>query len=354
MFGGLVTGIGSLPGKDTDLALELILEKMPYAPHWPQLPQRGKGEGFVLQFLNPLLKSGLLVNEGKDTVFDTNNPLWEEKVKDFYALAKRAKEDDLEALEQFSLPKEFGEGFYAFLDKLRNQENSKAHYYKGHLAGPLTISFILKDKDGNLSCQNELLRDILVKTLSLSAKWQIKTLASLGKKIIIFVDEPAMGILTNSDVELKRENILKDLNEVCEEIQKQDALTGVHSCDAMDWSLLFESKAQIVNFDSYQFGLSLFPYLTSLKSFLKRGGILAWGMIPTKEEAFLETGESLFYKLNLLWEELGEKGVDQNLLKKQAMITPACGVGLLKVELANHIYNLAKKLGEMVYNLKGE
>ena len=61
--GGLATGIGSLPFLEPGEALELIWQYLPDIPHWPQLPQRGSSEGFVNQFLNPLVEAGLLAAE---------------------------------------------------------------------------------------------------------------------------------------------------------------------------------------------------------------------------------------------------------------------------------------------------
>ncbi|MCM8789956.1 MAG: hypothetical protein NC916_02940, partial [Candidatus Omnitrophica bacterium] len=47
---GLATGIGSLPHKDADEALDLIFKYFPAIPFWPQLPNRDIREGMVAQF----------------------------------------------------------------------------------------------------------------------------------------------------------------------------------------------------------------------------------------------------------------------------------------------------------------
>ncbi|BBO91851.1 hypothetical protein [Desulfosarcina ovata] len=52
------TGIGSLPFTDTQTALSLIAEHLPEIPHWPQLPQRGRCEHFIHQFLQPMVACG--------------------------------------------------------------------------------------------------------------------------------------------------------------------------------------------------------------------------------------------------------------------------------------------------------
>ncbi len=346
MLQGLVTGIGSLPGKDTEAALELIFKYMQAAPHWPQLPQKGQKEGFVQQFLNPLLQSGLLRMEGNNPFFATSDPEWDNKLADFQALVQKAEGGNWEALEQFALPREFGEGFYAFRDYCQKQDLSRTQCLKGHLSGSLTISFLVKDDSGKLACQSPVLRELLVKSLGLNGRWQAETLSKLGKKVLIFADEPALGMLANSSLKVNRADLLADLNELCRLIQGAGAVLGVHSCDVMDWSILMDSQVEVLNLDAYRFGLTLLTCVDSLRQFLQRGGWVAWGIIPTGEEAFDETADSLWYKLNILWDELAEKGLDKNWLRQRAFLTPACGAGLLKPELAEHIYRIASQVSQ--------
>ncbi|MCQ2559758.1 MAG: hypothetical protein MJ157_03510 [Clostridia bacterium] len=288
--------------------------------------------------------------EGTNPVFATSDPHWTSNLAAFQALVKKAEAGDREALEQFALPVEFGEGFYAFKEYCQKQDLSQVQYLKGHLSGSLTISFFVKDQTGNLAYQSPVLRELLVKALGLNGRWQAEVLGELGKKVLIFADEPALGMLASSSLEVKRADLVADLNEICRLIQGAGAVLGIHSCDAMDWTILMESQIEVLNLDAYRFGLTLFPCLEKLKQFLERGGWVAWGIIPTSEEAWAETADSLWYKLNILWDELAEKGLDKNWLRERSFITPACGVGLLKPELAEHIYQvagqIAQKLGQ--------
>lgn len=56
---GLATGLGSLPHQDSDEAVNFVLSYFPEAPYWPQLPSRGETEGFLIQCIAPLIKTGL-------------------------------------------------------------------------------------------------------------------------------------------------------------------------------------------------------------------------------------------------------------------------------------------------------
>jgi hypothetical protein len=342
----LATGIGSLPYVDTEVALPLIFENLPRIPHWPQLPKRGKMEGFVFQFLGPLIKCGLLVADEKP-YFDTHHPAWVERLTEFYTSCLAGEAGDPSALELFAFPPEAAAGFYAFLEAAKTRSIEEVRYFKGQIVGPLSVGLQVKDADGKPAYYDEQLRDLLVKTLVLHARWQAKTLAELGRPVIIFVDEPA-GIIYGQAafVTVTREMIKEDLNAIFEAVHINGSLAGVHSCAAMDWTILYESMVDIVNLDVYNFGRSLLPFARETGEFLERGGVMSWGIVPTYEVAFKESTESLLQKLGELWDELARQGVSRPLLQGQALVTPACGAGLLSFDLAERIYHLTKEIAD--------
>lgn len=344
---GLATGIGSLPFPEPEQALELIWENMPVIPHWPQLPQRGREEGFIFQFLTPLVKKGVLKIDAERAFFNPADPEWVTHLTEFYTLYLQAQEGDQQALEEFAFPREAARGFYAFAEQVRNQGVKNALYLKGQLTGPLTIGFQLKDEEGRPAYYNEQLRDLCVKTLALHARWQAFRLLELGCPAIIFVDDPAIRVYGQFGfITVTKEMIAAALGEVVQAIHQAGTLAGLHSCDAVDWSILLESELDIVNLDAYNFGESLFPYAREIKAFLERGGTLAWGIVPTSEKAWEENEVSLRERLISLWNDLEKRGVQRDLLKNQSLITPACGTGLLTMELARQIYRLSRAVSE--------
>lgn len=345
---GLATGIGSLPYKEPAPALLLIRECLPFIPHWPQLPQRGRDEGFVFQFLWPLVHFRLLVLEEDRFFFDEESPHWVGALTDFYGAYLSAEQGDAEAVECFALPHQAATGFYAFMEEMA-RDPGEALYFKGHLAGPLTVGFQLKNRRGKLAYYEDQLRDLIVKTLAIHAYWQTRTLAGLGRKPIIFVDEPAISVYGQSTyITVTREMIKEDLESIFKLIHQAGGLAGVHSCDAIDWSILCECSLDIINLDAYNFGSSLFIYARELREFIQRGGIIAWGIVPTSEKAWEEKVDSLFARWYELFSELVRRGIPADKLHRQSMITPACGTGLLDPELTTRIYHLTRRLSERV------
>ncbi|MHB8155935.1 MAG: uroporphyrinogen decarboxylase/cobalamine-independent methonine synthase family protein [Desulfocucumaceae bacterium] len=350
---GLATGIGSLPYTDPRPALSLIFKSMPEIPHWPQMPQKGSSEGFVFQFLTPLVKMGLLKFKNGSAYFETESDRWAENLAEFYTIYMSAVEGDMAALDNFSLPEDAASGFYAFINSIEENGPGEAILFKGHLAGPLTIGFQLKDERGRLAYYEDQLRDLLVKTLALHARWQAVKLSSLGRPTIIFVDEPGISIYGKSGyITVTREMIKKDLNEIFEQIHAAGGLAGVHSCDAIDWTILYECDTDIVNPDIFNYGDSLLPYARELKAFIARGGILAQGIVPTNEDAFKEDKESLLKRLQNLWAELKARGgIEEQELLAGTIICPACGTGLLEPELAVRIYSLTREVSQVIRKL---
>ncbi len=344
---GLATGIGSMPFTKPQDALRLMKKYFPAAPHWPQLPSRGRKEHFVNQYLRPLVQTGLLVDDGDKIYFDTQNPAWTDRLTDFYGIYLACEEGDQAALKEFAFPGDAAAGFYAFMEDLE-AGTGNASLVKGQVVGPLSVAFQVKDEQGRFAYYNDQLRDLVVKTLAMHAVWQAGELGRFGLPVLIFVDDPAIGVYGHSSyVTVTREMIKEDLTAVFAGVRGAGNLAGVHCCDAVDWSILFELNLDVVSFDAYNYFSSIIPYTASLKDFFERGGSLAWGIVPTLNGRVAEENEnSLLEILTGEWSELEGRGISAETLFKQCLITPACGTGLLDHDTTQKIYRLAAAVSE--------
>lgn len=342
---GLATGIGSLPFLDPAQALELICTDLPDIPHWPQLPLLSKQEHFAHQFLQPLVDCGMLMARDDSWIFNTVRENHAECLTDFYTGCLPAEEGNSKCLQSFLPTHEAAAGFHAFLARAQSGGFKKAKYVKGQIVGPLTVALELKDQQGRPAYYQGDLRDIIVRTLALNARCQAAALSGFGHTPIIFVDDPAIRAYgSRLHLALSREMIIEDLNFIFSAIQSEQALAGLHSCEAVDWSLLMESEVQILSLDAYRFGASLIPYAKKLRQFLEHGGVVAWGIVPTLDDPFCESVESLLIRLNALWDDLFPESPDREVVIRQSMFTPACGTGLLSEDRARRIYQLTSAL----------
>ncbi len=345
----LATGIGSLPFVDPQEALQLILAEMPDIPHWPQLPRRGEQEHFVHQFLQPLLNCGMLKTEGGHWYFDPAGDDAPACLTEFYACCLSAETGDIECCRAYQSTSDSAAGMHAFLECGHSGGMQNARYVKGQIAGPLSVGLELKDRQGRPAYYHGDLRDMIVRTLALSARCQAAALSGMGAAPIIFLDDPAIRAYgSRLHLSLEREMIISDLNFIIEAIQSANALAGIHCCEAVDWSLLLETQVQILSLDVYRFGTSLLPYATVLGKFIERGGVIAWGIVPTLDDPFAESVQSLKRSLEALWKDLFPSGQFRERLLRQSLLTPACGTGLLSEKQARHIYRLTAELSRLM------
>lgn len=342
----LACGIGSLPYLEPEAALKLIAATMPHIPHWPQLPRRGHVEHFVHQSLAPLVRLGLIREpEGGIAYFATGAPDWPEKLTAFYSLFLAAIEGEEAALQEFAIPPEAGRGFYAFGEWLESKSFPQALFLKGQVAGPLSAGLYVLDSSGRYAFYDLQLRDLIVQATALQARWQARTLGKFGLPVMIFVDDPALTSYgTSTHVALQRADLVEALAGVAREIEKGGGIPGAHACSGVEWPILFEAGFRIISFDAYNYFTSLQVFPREVDAFLAGGGLLAWGLVPTYEQAWQETRESLTERLAHYMEELVKRGVDRERLYRQALITPSCGTGVLDRALAEHIYHLTAEV----------
>lgn len=321
----LTTGIGSLPYLDTAKGLETVREKFDI-PFWPQFPKTGFKENMYVQFAQGL--PSLVIDEKARKIYvDTSRDL-SEGLGSLYEIYLS------EDYEKLGITKDFAEGFYAFLEAAKGWD---VNYVKGQVTGPISSGLSIVDEKGKSIIYNEALKEALVKLLEIKAAWQIDKLKGLSDKVIVFLDEPYLTSFGSSFVSIEEQDVKLMLNAVIDKIHSKGALSGIHCCGNTDWSLLADTDVDIINFDAYSYaeGLSLYP--KDITGFLKRGGMLAWGIVPTSESVSKETGESLFGRLSSEIVKLEKKGIPRELLIAHSLITPSCGIGTLSQDLAEDI-----------------
>ena len=298
------------------------------------------------QFLDPLVKCGLLVQQSGRWLFEMSRDTAAESLTTFYTAALAAEAEDEQALRSFLPSRKAAAGFQAFLEQAESDGFLKrAAFLKGQIAGPLTVALELKDEEGRAAYYRDELRDVIIKNLSLNARSQAKALSSLGSPAMVFVDDPAVGALGSwAHLTLSRETVQEDLNLLFSAIQAEGALSGIHACEAVDWSLLTDSGADIISVDVYRYGSSLIPYAEDIRGFIDRNGIMAWGITPTLDDPFAESVESLLDRLEGLWAVLFPGRTDLDPIRRQSMITPSCGTGLLAQDRAREIYRLTAEV----------
>jgi methionine synthase II (cobalamin-independent) len=266
---------------------------------------------------------GLIVDEVKRKVsFDTSKDLMSDLEKFF----ERYIEKDYGF---FRITEGYAAGFPVFISALQKSLPAKMRYIKGQITGPLTAGLSFKDETGKDIIHNEMLFDAVVKGLAMKAAWQIGELKQFGKPVIIFIDEPVMESLGSGTSAVPSGIVSEKLNEIADTIHEQGGIAGIHCCGNADWSMIFNTRVDIVNFDAFGYVDRVLLYSGDIKKFYARGGALAWGIVPTGVFTRDETTDMLITKLDEGMRQLEKEGIDRKTILRQCLITPSCGMGSL-------------------------
>ncbi len=331
----LATGVGSMPHTDIATAMRVMFENFATLPYWPQLPRRDFRENMYAQFSENLV--GIQIDLPHEWLGLVKHDDMMAEIEAFYA---RYLQDDPNL---FAISPEYAAGLYA-LHQAGNVLNN-ARWIKGQITGPISFGLKVVDQTLKPMLYDEALRDVLVKHLARKAQWQEKFLSNLGPTII-FVDEPSLALIGASVVALNRDEVVRDLEEIFAAIH---GLKGTHCCGNTDWSMLLETSVNIISFDAFNYAENLALFAVDVKRFLDRGGVLAWGIVPTVEEEVAKaTAESLIARLDAAMGLLIKKGIDRDLLYERALITPACGLGTVSVPAAERAFRLTKQVSAHV------
>ncbi len=326
--------VGSIPHKDPQAACELVLENFPQIPAWPQLPKRTFLENMYVQFSEGF--PGVVVEDGRIYV-DRNKDLDPELERLYLAYL----ENDLS---YGTTSPDYAAGLAAFPQAL-SVISHQPLAIKGQVTGPISWGLTVVDQDRRPVLYDDILADALAKHLRLKAAWQEEELRKIAPNTMVFIDEPYMSAFGSAYISLNREQVITLLEEVFAGLT---GIKGTHCCGNTDWSVLLSTSAEIISFDTYHYAQAFALYVEEVRAFLKRGGIIAWGIVPAdNEEALMtETVESLVARLHEAMSLLVRKGITFDDLINSSLITPSCGVRTLSEEAAERAFELTAGISE--------
>jgi len=196
---------------------------------------------------------------------------------------------------------------------------------------------------------NDVFRDVVIKGITMKARWILKKFKPLGYNQICFIDEPILSAFGSSTyVSVQRADVVSSLNEVIDVIHKEGALVGTHCCGNTEWPILIDAGVDIISFDAYEFGETISYYPEQINKFLEDKGALAWGIVPTSEKINQETPDTLVKKLKERVKKLTDKGIDENLIWERCLLTPSCGTGSLSVEFSEKVFLYLSEVSGML------
>ncbi len=317
---GAPTSVGSLPHVDRDAAIAFVLGRTPELPAAPTLPRLDPLEMMVPQGLWGV--AGVHVAEdGSCTVADPA------------ALDPDAPLGDRElAGRPFA-------SWRAFLDAVA----ARGGPIKLQLTGPVTLGLVLVDA----GVPSELAFEVAGRAVAARAR-DLLALADRrapGAPRLVVLDEPGLVGGLRPDLPLTGERQVDLLSGALAALE-HGAVTGVHVCGPADWRLILQAGPGVV---SLPVGADITASAGALGAFLERGGRVAWGAVPT-DGPMGEQPARFWRLLSAQWCELVQNGCDPVLLRRQALVTPVCGLALHDEVQAEHVFSLCRSLAERIHD----
>ncbi|HSJ54290.1 MAG TPA: methionine synthase [Anaerolineae bacterium] len=317
---------GSLPHIDPEAACRLVADTLSI-PTWPQLPKRSFLENMYVQF-----------SEGFPGVVVADEQLYVNRDDDLDAGLERLYVAYLtDDLEYAAISPRYAAGLHCFL--ALNLHRVPA--VKGQVTGPLSWSLLVVDEKRVPIMEDDVLTEAISKHLRLKAAWMERELRKLSPQTIILVDEPYLSSLDSDSMTFSRAQATLLLQEVFAGIQ---GLKGIHCCGLPDWSLILPANGDILSLDAYDYPGSLAEHAEAVDAFLKRGGIISWGMVPADDRVLDENVESLVDRFLAAIDTLVVQGLHRDDLLAAALIMPSCGAGSLPLATAERVLALTHEL----------
>ncbi|GIH04587.1 hypothetical protein Rhe02_26540 [Rhizocola hellebori] len=293
------TGVGSLPGTDIDEALSFTFGELPDFPYLPELPGRGPGADMI----------------GRGSAFLVDLPV--ELYVGRWRVAAHAGADERQALD--------------FLERDLDALTERADGYRGPLkvqaVGPWTLAasvelalgeLLLKDHGAVRDLASSLLEGLRAHVAEIKRRVP-------GAEVILQLDEPSLpaamagevrtasGLYTYRSVEASRaRDVLKSF------VDGVGSPVVVHCCARnAPLGLFREAGVAGVAID-----LSLVKDLDPIGEAIDAGLVLYAGVAPTAA-ASVPSSSHLADRLRRVWSDLG---FAPELMAKQAVLTPACGL----------------------------
>lgn len=312
---GSATSIGSLPHRTSAEAVRFVLAHQPALPAAPSIPVASPVEGMIAQAAWGM--AGVTVrSDGSLSVdlraFDPSAPLGDADLH--------------------------GPPFATLRTFLRAVAH-RSGAIKLQLTGPVTLAAALQAQ--GVPC------NVAFSSAASAVRQRARQLLALAHweapaaPLVVFVDEPGLVADMDPGFPLCRDAVIDVVSGALAALEPH-AVTGLHCCGRADWPAVLQAGPHVL---SCPVDVGLESAAGHLAAFLERGGWIAWGAVPTDGPRGDQTSR-LWRHLSSLWCELVQAGCDPTALRRQAMITPTCGLALLDEIQADRVMTSTREIAE--------
>lgn len=324
----MVTGIGSLPHRDAVAAARFSLTTSDL-PAIPTLPRRSPAEGMISQAVAGM--AGFTIGQYGSIAVDV-------EAIDFV-------DHDVTVSDTVSDPStahlhdESYAGLFAFLAEARLRGHRGP--VKWQFVGPVTLGIALI----RAGVPSPLAFDVAVRSVRahLARLLDVVHTALPASQQVVFLDEPSFGEVSDEDFDLAPDTAI-DLVSAALAMVEPRAVVGLHCCARADLGALLATGPHVI---SVPVTADLCDNASRVIRFIEGGGIVCWGAVPTTGPLPV-SAERIWRGLSELWCELVRRGADPELLRRQSLISPECGLGTHTAEVAERVFALTRQVSDKV------
>jgi len=332
--GSLATGVGALPHMDPKAACDDVLSIFPEFPFVPTLPNRGVCESIV--FNDSARLPGRVIKGDRISVDSSQD------------LSTRMEQIYLDYLDANYAPYaatiKTASGFF---EMIQRGLPGGAHYLKCQVTGPVTFGMQVVDQDRKPIYYDPRFSDILPKLIALRARWceQAMREKTHVDETLVVLNEPYFASIGSSVVPVDRPSVEAGWQDI---IAIMEGAVGIHCCSNTDWGFVMSLDPAVISFDAYANAREFLLYKDDLASYLERGGVVAWGIVPADYRIFSqESPESLFDRYVSIRSQ-ATAYIEEDFFDEHALITPNCGIRFADERGASEIMNAAADLSQKV------
>lgn len=317
---GAPTSIGSLPHHDRDAAVAFVLDRTPELPAAPTCPRIDPLEMMIPQAAWAIPG----VDVGIDGTISVPDP---------------SRLDHGEPIGDPGLEGAPFATWRRFLEVVAGREGP----VKLQLTGPLTLGVTLVQAGAPT--------DLAFAVAGRASADRARAVLDLADRIapgtprLLVFDEPALVGGLRPELPLSPDDVIDVLSGALAAAEGR-AVTGVHCCGPTDWRVLLQAGPDLL---SLPVGADVVGSAGAVSVFLERGGWIAWGAVAT-DGPLGEHPSRSWRQLSSQWCELVQSGCDPVLLRRQALVTPVCGLAMHDEVQADHVFSITRRLAEKIHD----
>ncbi len=320
---GAAVGVGSLPHRDAAAAAAFSIGEFDIATV-PSLPRLSPAEAMVAQAVVGL--PGVSLGQYGSIAVDPAHVADAEPIT-----------TDL-AHDSFA-------GLRAFLD-LATKVNLDGDPVKWQFVGPVTLGVTLQ-RAGLRPDAAFALAGRAVRAHLLDVAGAITEVLPRSHQLVL-LDETLLGSLMTPEFPIPPDEAI-DLMSSAMAVVSSVGTVGIHCCRPADVATMLASGPGVISVPA---SAELVEWAGYLTRFLDDGGVIALCVVPTDGPIAL-SAERHWRALSDLWCALVQRGCDPVTLRRQSLITPACGLSTHSVSVARRLARLTGDVAKRVKDQAG-